>query len=1046
MLKPGLYEQVINKDLDKKLKEETSLKSVTEKIDKAEASRVLSRYLTDVIEKTLEAENHGEDPVKNQIRIVNKVVETLTNEESVAFDAEKDAKQLLGLISDVEDPLGKNKIVRPETSVAFSSLFTGSLSEPSMESEIKKEIVSADRIDMLVSFVKWSGLRLIYEDLKEFTQNGGNLRVITTTYMGATDSKALEELLKLPNTSVRMSYDTKRTRLHAKTYVFHRDSGFTVAYVGSSNLSKAAISSGLEWNMKVTKKELPDTLRKIEASFESYWNSKEFEAVSIVDIPEIKTRLKEERYSNSDGFNSIFDVYPYPYQEEILEKLQAERDIHGHFKNLVVAATGTGKTLISAFDYKRFVKENPMSKNRLLFIAHREEILKQSLYSFRAVLKDQNFGELFVGEHVPEKADHLFMSIQTFNSQNWTDRTSSDFYDYIVVDEFHHAVAKSYIKLLKHYKPSVLLGLTATPERMDGQDILTFFDDRVAASIRLPEAIERRLLSPFQYFGVSDEIDLNDIKWSRGGYDRTELSNIYTLSGLIAEKRTGHIVNSLYKYVTDIEDVKGLGFCVSIEHAKYMAEAFNEKGIPSICLTGNSEKDVRATAKEKLVKGEIKFIFTVDLFNEGVDIPEVNTVLFLRPTESLTVFLQQLGRGLRLSDGKDCLTVLDFIGAANKRYNFADKFKALLSNTHKGIEKELKDGFDSVPKGCFIQLEKKAQKIVLDNIRASYSNRKISMIERIRSFTEDTGKELTLNNFMEHYDLDFRDIYKWDSFSELEYKADMIERKTYLDDSEFERKALLRLSSIDSLKWIDFLLDILTYEEQSGVRLQDNDLTELDLKYLDMFIFTVWNEKAEKLGFKERMDAIYLINEYPIFSEELIAMLKICKDRISVKTLPPKVNYLCPLEVHSTYSRDQILVGLGYPKTPSSVREGVTYLRDIKTDVFFVTLNKAEKDYSPMTMYEDYSIDAETFHWQSQHSTSDTSPTGLRYINHRKEGSKIMLFVREYKKEGEFTSPYTFLGLCNYVSHTGSKPMSIIFKLEDPIPAKYIRKTNQLVI
>ncbi len=1046
MLKPGLYEQVINKELDKKLSEETSLKSVTEKIDKAEASRVLSRYLTDVIEKTLEAENHGEDPVKNQLKIVNRVVETLTNEESSAFDSEKDAKQLLGLISGDEDPLAKGKIVRPETSVAFSSLFTGSLSEPSMESELKKEIVSADRIDMLVSFVKWSGLRLIYEELKNFTMKGGELHVITTTYMGATDSKALEELLKLPNTNVRMSYDTKRTRLHAKTYVFHRNSGFTVAYVGSSNLSKAAISSGLEWNMKVTKKELPDTLRKIEASFESYWNSKEFETVSIDDIPEIKAKLKNERYTSSESFKYLFDVYPYPYQEEILEKLQAEREIHNHFKNLVVAATGTGKTLISAFDYKRFIKENPLSRNRLLFIAHREEILKQSLYSFRAVLKDQNFGELFVGEHVPEKADHLFMSIQTFNSQDWTEKTPFDYYDYIVVDEFHHAVAKSYIKLLNYYKPRVLMGLTATPERMDGQDILQFFDDRVAASIRLPEAIERRLLSPFQYFGVSDEVDLDDLKWSRGGYDRTELSNIYTLSGLKAERRANHIVNSIYKYVTDIDDVKGLGFCVSVEHAEFMAHVFNEKGIPSICLTGYSEKDVRTTAKDKLVKGEIRFIFTVDLFNEGVDIPEVNTVLFLRPTESLTVFLQQLGRGLRLSDGKDCLTVLDFIGAANRRYDFADKFTALLSNTHKGIEKEIRDGFDSVPKGCFIQLEKRAQKVVLDNIKASYSSRKISMIERVRSFNEDTGKELTLNNFLEHYNLSFKDIYKWDTFSEFKRHADLSERNLYLNDPEFERKALLRLSFLDSLKLIDFLRDILTYESQTGVRLNDSDLTELDLRYLDMFIYTVWNERSEKLGFIERMDAIDLINEHPDFARELVEMLRICKDRISVKTLPPKVNYLCPLEVHSTYSRDEILIGLGYPKTPSSVREGVTYLKDIKTDVFFVTLNKSEKDYSPMTMYEDYSIDSETFHWQSQHSTSDTSPTGQRYINHRKEGSKIMLFVREYKKDGDVTSPYTFLGLCNYVSHTGSKPMSIIFKLEDPIPAKYMRKTNKLVI
>ena len=388
----------------------------------------------------------------------------------------------------------------------------------------------------------------------------------------------------------------------------------------------------------------------------------------------------------------------------------------------MVAATGTGKTVISALDYKRFCRQNPDQPCRLLFVAHREEILKQSLYTFRAVLKDANFGEMFVGSYKPESIDNLFLSIQTFNSQSFTEKTSPDFYDYIIVDEFHHAAAPTYQKLLTYYQPKIVLGLTATPERMDGKRILPYFGNRIAAEIRLPEAIDRKLLCPFQYFGVTDTVNLDTLKWSAGGYDRGELSRVYTISGAIANRRAGHVVTSLLKYVTDIDDVKGLGFCVSVEHAEFMCQYFNDHHIPSMFLTGKSTDEERRTAKHRLITGEVRFIFVVDIYNEGVDIPEVNTVLFLRPTESLTIFLQQLGRGLRLAEDKECLTVLDFIGQANRKYNFEDKFAALLSNATRSVSREIKDGFVSVPKGCYIQLEKKAAKYILDNIRASYGN------------------------------------------------------------------------------------------------------------------------------------------------------------------------------------------------------------------------------------------------------------------------------------------------------------------------------------
>ena len=816
MLHPGLYEQVINNALNRELSEVPEACKSTAPIDTAEASKVLAQYLTEVVQKGLDNVQDNGGGIEAQIELANQIVsiiQTTTKEaDFAALGVDRQAEQLLALLWKNDPRLAAGKaakdIERPETSLAQSSLFTGAIHEPQMYTELKKEIVSADRIDMLVSFIKWSGLRLLMDELRQFTQNDGELRIITTSYMGATDVKAIEELRQLPNTKIKVSYDTKRTRLHAKTYVFYRDTGFTTAYVGSSNLSNAAISSGLEWNVKVTRKDLPETIDKIAATFESYWNAGEFEYYDEGQRERLARALKAEKYSETDhsGIYTL-DIQPYSYQQEILDKLEAERAVRGHTRNLVVAATGTGKTVISALDYKRFCKQHPGKPCRLLFVAHREEILKQSLYTFRAVLKDANFGELLVGNYKADSIDHLFISIQTFNSQDFTAKTGADFYDYIVVDEFHHAAAPTYQKLLEYYQPQILLGLTATPERMDGKSILDYFGGRVAAEIRLPEAIDRKLLCPFQYFGVTDTADLSSLKWRTGGYDKAELSNLYAFSGMVAQRRADLVVSSILKYVTDIDEVKGLGFCVSIEHARFMADYFNTHGIPSMALTGDSSDEERNTVKQRLVSGEIRFIFVVDIYNEGVDIPEVNTVLFLRPTESLTVFLQQLGRGLRLAENKECLTVLDFIGQANRKYNFEDKFAALLSNATRSVSREIKDGFVSVPKGCYIQLEKKAAKYILDNIRASYGNT-AGLVARAASFAEDSGLELTLKNFLDYYHLDPRAIYKFSSFSRICARADAIE-----DFSEpmedILTKAFAKLAVIDSRRWISFLLDVL---------------------------------------------------------------------------------------------------------------------------------------------------------------------------------------------------------------------------------------------
>lgn len=1060
MIKEGVYEELINKELKEKLKELSLDKYLIEKesLDVEEAKSILSAYISSVVKKALRFirennKNSDKDALLFQIKACNELIESLSKLSEGSniekFKIEEDGEVLRALYSKINSirAVRENKVIRPITPLSQSSLFTGSSQEPNMMNEIKKEILCCDSIDMLVSFIKWSGLRCIIEELREFTeQEGHKLRIITTSYMGATDYKAIVELSSLPNTEIKISYDTERTRLHAKAYLFKRETGFTTAYIGSSNLSSAALTSGLEWNLKVTEKDSFNIIKKFEATFESYWSDAEFisfDGESREDKERLKVSLnKEGRKDNDSKFLFNFDMKPYYYQKEILEKLKAERILFGRNKNLLVAATGIGKTVIAAFDYKDFVKEHKKDKNRLLFIAHREEILKQSKDTFRAILKDLNFGDLYVGGSVPSSLDYLFMSIQSFNSVRLYEKTTEDFYDFIIIDEFHHVEAPSYKRLLDYYKPKILLGLTATPERMDGKNVLEHFDDRIAAEMRLPEAIDRKLLSPFQYFAVSDEVDLSQLKWTRGGYDRQELEKIYTSNDL----RISQIIKSIYKYVTDIDEVIGLGFCVGVEHAKFMADKFNKSGISSIALTGKSSEEERNSAKKKLVSGEIKFIFTVDLYNEGVDIPEVNTVLFLRPTESLTIFLQQLGRGLRLSDGKECLTVLDFVGRAHKNYDFEQKFKALMGKSRHSVEYSIENGFLNLPKGCYIHLEKQAKEYILRNIKEARLT-KNTLISKIRYFEVDTGQKLTLANFMEYYNYSLIDVYGKNgdrSFSRMKVEAGLME-DFYNRDEEVITKRFKNLFHINSRKLIEFAIRVLSL----GKKIKTEVFNKEEKLMIGMLYYSFYLEPPLKQGFvsfEEGLSELCINNKEII--KETLDILQYNYLHIDFVDKDLNLGFECPLTLHCNYSIDQIMAAFGYfdeSKKPS-FREGVKYFKDKKLDAFFITLNKSEKDYSPSTLYEDYAINESLFHWQSQSRTSVESDTGQRYINHLKTENKIVLFVRENKKQDGITSPYVYLGEAEYVRHEGNMPISFVWRLKEEIPAWMMRVANKSIV
>jgi superfamily II DNA or RNA helicase len=1050
MLKQGIYEEIINQKLKNQLTvlDINSYDIGKERIDVEEARKLLSSYISLVTRKALEFVrdnvNDDQQALMNQIQTCNDIITTLSerldDEEFCQLKIEEEGEVLTSIYSRINSirSIKKGEVIRPVTPLSQSSLFTGSNYEPNMLGELKKEIITADSIDMLVSFIKWSGLRCIIDELKTFTENPNNkLRVITTSYMEATDYKAIQELSQLTNTEIKISYDVDRTRLHAKAYLFKRETGFGTAYIGSSNLSNPALTSGLEWNIKVTEKDSFDIVKKFEATFESYWNDKEFKLFSpdnTQDQELLKHALSKSKTKEENDSHFLFDIQPYFYQKEILEKLQVEREVFGRTKNLLVAATGVGKTVISAFDYKRY--KNKYKNAKLLFVAHREEILKQSLDTFRVILKDPNFGDMLVGNQQPNSFDYLFVSIQSFNSKKLYESITDDYYDFIIVDEFHHAAADSYQKLLRHYQPKILLGLTATPERMDGKNILTYFDDTISAEMRLTEAINRKLLSPFQYFCVSDTVDLSKLKWSRKGYEIRELGNVYTSN----DHRSSQIVKSIHKYVTDIDQVKGLGFCVSIEHAKYMADFFNKVGIPSVALFGNVDGKTRREAQHLLFQGEIKFIFVVDLYNEGIDIPEVNTILFLRPTESLTVFLQQLGRGLRLAEGKECLTVLDFVGQAHKNYDFEQKFRALVGKTKHSVQHYIENGFVHLPKGCFVQLEKQAKDYILRNIKSS-TNTRGNIVTKMKYFEEDTGLKLTLSNFLSFHHLTIYDFYGKSgdrSFRRMMVEAGVAENFK-CDNEKVLTKRLPNLFHLNSRKLLQYLM---SYIEKRVIQNKEEELM------VGIFYYSFYNSHPIDEGFTTLEEGVSKILAQPEFKEEILEIFTFLYQSLETMEIENNFDFDCPLGVHSYYNTSQILAAFGYYNEERSpaFREGVKHFEDKNLDIFFITLNKSEKEFSPSTLYDDYAINEQLFHWQTQSRVADGSKIAERYINHKTRNHQIEMFVREHKKENGYTSPFVFLGTADHVSHSGNKPMSFVWRLKEEMPSYLVPRANKNIL
>lgn len=1031
----GIYEALITHALKEKisaLDRNRYFIADEKKLDKEEAIHFLSMHFAKAFQNALRIISGDKNKlVYKQIEITNRLLVYLAEQIKdfeFSHDLIDDGGHILEAIfdklhADYKDLSVKLKEIMPATRLVQSELFVGGNLGLSLDSELKKEILSADRIHLLVSFIKWKAIVILKDAFKEFTDRGGQLRVITTTYMGASDAKAIEYLSKLANTEVKVSYNHSNERLHAKAYLFYRNSGFHTGYIGSSNFSRSALTDGLEWNVKVTTKEIPHIIDKFQKTYESYWNDSEFEKYD---------ESKHEKLSKSLSYNRIgkatqeiiqfFDLKPYHFQSEILEKLKVERTVHNSSKNLIVAATGTGKTMISAFDFKNYQKENPGAK--LLFIAHRIEILRQALHTFRNVLKDQNFGELYGDGYIPTKVNAVFATIQTLTNR-LENFSPPDYYDFIVLDEVHHSRAQTYQKIIDYYRPKILLGLTATPERMDGKNILKDFNFRIAAEIRLPDALNNKLLCPFHYFGISDSVDYSKIKWSNGRYDIEELSRVLTANDL----RVRDIIHNLDTYTNDMQQVRAIGFCAGISHAKYMSRKFGEANLKAAYLTSENSKE-RIELLHKFKSGEINYLFVVDIFNEGVDIPEIDTVLFLRPTESLTIFLQQLGRGLRLHEGKDVLTVLDFVGQARKEYDFENKFRALIGKTNTTVQHEIEKDFPNLPLGSAIVLEKQAKEYILENIRQATDMGKRKFINLLQNFRNHTDLPLTLSNFLHIYNLDLKHIYKNHSFHALKSEA---LGHNFNDHNYDNYKTMLGKKWIvtESVSYFKFILELI----EVGFDLDKVSAFQQKRLMATMLYYDFYRDAVRDLSLEE---GLLKMGENDEMVDEMREFLKVKIDKIGFEEFPcADLHSRFPLQIHSRYTRDQILVAMELSTifSKSKNREGVALNKVLNIEALFVNLRKSEEDFSPTTMYDDYAINETLFHWQSQNQTSPTSTKGLSYINQQKDKKTILLFVRESKRNAAgFTEGYVFIGPAQYVSHEGSKPMSIKWELNHAIP------------
>jgi len=1013
----GLYEVLITEALAARLRDlGEQLAAETNDLRAAEAADRIALHLSRIVKRSVAAVDDA-DRVTRGIDLARALllqIDAILSGSDATPDMPVTPGKVLRAIAGRQPDGSPEAIPAPLIPLLDTTLLTNAPGEPRVGSQLHTEIHSADRIDLVMAFVRRSGIAPLLEALRAHCASGRSLRILTTTYTGSTEALALDALHAL-GAQVRVSYDTSSTRLHAKAWLFRRHSGFSTAYIGSSNLTHSAQTNGLEWNVRVSGARNPDVIDKVAAVFEVYWNSGDFVPYERDDF---QARSESATGPGPRVVLSPTEIRPEPFQERLLEQIALSREC-GHHRNLLVSATGTGKTVMAAIDYTRLRETLPRA--RLLYVAHREEILDQSLATFRQALRDHAFGESWVGGRRPRAFDHVFASIQSLSATRLSN-VAPDHFDVVIIDEFHHAAARSYQALLDRIRPVELLGLTATPERSDGLPVLDWFNHRIAAELRLWDAIDQHRLSPFCYYGVHDGIDLREVPWQRGrGYDVEGLSNLLTASDAWARLVLGQVVQR----VDDPHRMRALGFCVSVAHARYMARVFGDAGVEATAVWADSPDEERRAALADLAARRVNVVFSVDLFNEGVDVPAVDTLLLLRPTDSPTLFLQQLGRGLRRTHGKTVCTVLDFVGRHRTEFRFDRRFRALLGGTRKGLIDQIQGGFPFLPAGCHMELDPVATDIVLRNVRDAVPSRWSARVEELRHVAH-RFPDVTLARFMDEAGLELEDVYTGQkTWSDLQADAGLPVAPAGPEEAAL-RRACGRLLHVDDSQRIDSYRDILSLPEAP----QPAALPVRQRRLLRMLVASIVDKAAGRTASLE--DGCLLLWQHPQVRVELLQLLDVLALRLEhlPHALPTHADV--PLQVHARYSRIEILAafGVGDGATVAPWQTGVYWAEAAKADLLAFTLDKTSGQFSPTTRYRDYAISRELIHWESQSTTRADSETGLRYQRHVELGTSVMLFARLRTSDRAFS----FLGPADYVRHESEQPMAITWRLHHPLP------------
>jgi superfamily II DNA or RNA helicase/HKD family nuclease len=1013
-LPAGVYEEVVSEALEARLAEleRTHALEIAEIKKDSDVDEQLVTLIRDAARIAVESKTDA----RQKVALARELLARLAQDGAFRPGETALREQILRGITARAPGHGTASAIAPRGSLLSSGLITNAHGE-SVLSHLASEFASADRIDLLCSFIKLSGLDKFRPLIERHRALGRPLRVLTTTYMRATEVKAIELLHRL-GAEVRVSYDDASTRLHAKAWLFHRDTEYSTAYVGSSNLSHAAQTEGLEWNVRIAQADQPDLFDEMRAVFESYWvDADRFEPFDGTEASTRRlVRALSEPERTSDFF--AFDLEPKEWQKPILRELVDARAT-GRSRNLIVAATGTGKTLIAAFDYEQLLRAGEVDS--LLFVAHRKEILEQSRRVFRQVLRRPDFGELWVDGLRPEAGRHVFASVQSLAQ---ADDLAPDAFEHVVVDEVHHAAAASYVELLDRLRPKQLVGLTATPERADGRLYEQHFPRPYVGNLRVWDAIQQQVLVPFRYFVLDvDGLDLSDAKWN-GGYVDSDLSQRL----IRAQELWVHAVTrAIAERVARPEDIRALAFCVDKAHARVVAERLSSLGLPARALTDDTPRDERDRAKGDLTSGKVRVLCVIDLFNEGVDIPDVNTLFQFRPTESTTVFLQQLGRGLRRSRNKDILTVFDVTGRQHPSFRFDRRLRELLGHTPRELREFLEKGFGRLPSGCVLQFEERAQKDILDRVKRAVP----SSLDGLRSLLaahRDAGWDLL--TFLAETEVDPLDVYRSGrSWTSLRAEVGIAR----LPDHEEEREALSnvqKLLHVSDAQRLDVWRRLVALEPPRSL---------LERRIAAM-LFVVLYGKFEAA----RLDEIFARwSSHAALRDELTQLLPVLQARADALPRTALLGGETPIIVHGRYLDVELSAAFDATTRDGRYRNfytGVETVSGGRHDLLLVTLDKGDQKHEHL-QYADFPLGETLFQWQSQSRTRADSEDGLRHLQPAERGVVPLLFVRESKKDARgVTSAFRFLGPVSPRAHRGERPITIEWELSTPLLPEWVRR------